>query len=264
MLHRISVIGAAKALGEAIDAAPDEVELVTIKPKDDLPQGTAAVAGATSKAPELLRLALEQARRNHVLLQLFAEAVDAREGMLTGSARRLEAHATRFAQALELDNAARLTLERGALLRDIGKIRIANDVLMKNSVLTYDEWILLQQHTHLGAQLLQELDFATDVIEIVRHHHESYDGDGYPSRLEGEAIPLLARAMKILDSYCAMTSPRHYRATHSTHEEAIAYLESERGKHFDPALVDVFIQHNIGEPWNGASTGETPATEPVS
>jgi len=189
---------------------------------------------------------LAAASAQETLLGLLADAIDCREGIPLGGSRRVCEHAGRFAKALGLSAEETLLLERGALLRDIGKLTISNDVLLKNSVLTYDEWILLQKHAALGAALLEERGFCAAVADMIRGHHECYDGTGYPDGIERDAIPRFARVMKILDVYCAMTSPRHYRKTHSTHEQAIEHLASERGKHFDPELIDVFINGDVG------------------
>ena len=95
--------------------------------------------------------------------------------------------------------------------------------------------------------LLGNSEALKDTAEVVLTHHECFDGTGYPRGLEGEEIPRLGRIMKIADVYCAMTSPRPYRAGHSTHEEALEHLQEERGKHFDPELVDVFIDAKVGK-----------------
>ena len=95
---------------------------------------------------------------------------------------------------------------------------------------------------------MEGLDGFQDTADIVRRHHECYDGDGYPDRLEGDAIPYLARVVKVIDVYCAMTSPRHYREGQASHDEALEHIKSEHGKHFDPELVDVFLKDDLGVP----------------
>jgi putative two-component system response regulator len=95
--------------------------------------------------------------------------------------------------------------------------------------------------------MVSNMSALSDTAPIIRTHHECFDGTGYPDGLEGERIPLLGRMMKILDVYCAMTSPRHYRKGHATHEQAVQHLKSERGKHFDPKLVDTFIEKEVGQ-----------------
>jgi response regulator RpfG family c-di-GMP phosphodiesterase len=188
------------------------------------------------------------AREREALLELLAEAIDCREGIPAGSAARLREHATRFAEAMGLAPEERLTLERAALLRAVGKLRLSNDVLLKKSLLNYDEWILLKQYPALGADLLAERGVCGDVLDAIRSHQECFDGTGYPAGIEGEDIPLLARMLRILVVYCAMTSPRHYRSTVTGHDEAIEYFLQERGKHYDDELVDVFIAHQVGQP----------------
>lgn len=184
------------------------------------------------------------------LLRLLAEAVDAREGHKTGSCARLSDHAVRMGQALDLSDDEIDALEWGALLHDIGKLRVSNDALMKKSVLSYDEWLDLQAHTTKGAELLRELGIGEQVLEIVEGHHECFDGDGYPHHKERDQIPLLARIMKICDVFTAMTSPRHYRPDVPSIDDALEYLKAERAKHFDPDLIDVFIEKEIGRPWS--------------
>ncbi|MBN2308054.1 MAG: HD domain-containing protein, partial [Candidatus Hydrogenedentes bacterium] len=152
-----------------------------------------------------------------------------------------------FGKALKLSADDQLLLERAALVRDVGKLKIPNRILLKDSVLTYDEWSMLRKHTRLGASLLEGTPALKDTADIVRRHHCCYDGTGYPDGLEGEQIPYLARVLKILDVYCAMTSPRHYREGSSTHKQALAHLRAERAKHFDPELVDVFIKSRVGK-----------------
>jgi HD-GYP domain-containing protein (c-di-GMP phosphodiesterase class II) len=181
------------------------------------------------------------------LLELLAEAIDCREAFLPGSSSRVREHATRLGKALKLSANDQLTFERAALVRDIGKLKIPNDVLLKDDVLTYDEWQLIHQHAAIGADLVASLDVLKDTEDVVRYHHECFDGTGYPAGLEGDAIPYLARAMKVIDVYCAMTSPRHYRKNQTTHAAAAQHLDNERGKHFDPEIVAAFVASDIGK-----------------
>lgn len=249
MLKRIVVVVEDKKLIKAAEkaaASHPDVVLVT-DPKDCV--GAVGVLGTASGAEDALALLASAAREHAVLFELLADAVDAREGHRVGSCRRLAEHAVRLGQAAGCSANELAALERGALLHDIGKILLSNDVLMKKSVLSYDEWIELQAHTTKGADLLRGLGFEAAVLDIVHYHHECFDGDGYPNHLEGEKIPLLARIMKICDVFTAMTSPRHYRPGVPSIEEGLAHLRDERGKHFDPALVDAFLEQEVGRPW---------------
>lgn len=248
MLKRIAVLDGNEELFEAAKKAADkeEVQVVKMEPGDDVPVATSAFMGGNS-ADAGLKAALALSNQQEKILNLLAEAIDCREGLMPGTSKRLQEHATRFAKALNLSIDDQLALERAALIRDIGKLRIPNDPLLKDGVLNYDEWMKLQCHPKYGHEIVQEYDVFKDTEEIVCCHHECYDGDGYPRGIEGDAIPHLARVMKILDVYCAMTSPRHYRKGYASHETAVEYLRSEQGKHFDPDLIDVFIDNNIGQ-----------------
>ena len=259
MLKRVAVVGdTQKLVGMLSKKASGDVDVVVLHSHEAIPAGTGAIAFVGKECPSSAAdLLLKMVALHEELLELLGLAIDAREQLPEGSARRARDHATRFAIALGLSADQRLALERGALIHGIGKLRIPNDVLLKKAVLSYEEWLLLQSHTTLGADLVREYDCLRDTEEIVRWHHCCYDGTGYPEALEGEAIPLLARVMKIIDVYCSMTSPRHYRKGYSSHEAAIEYLKSESGKHFDPVLVKVFIEAGVGVPL--APNGNEPA-----
>ena len=242
----VAVAGDAAAL-KAIEALGEGVIACSVAAGEAVPPAVAGVVSSAKQLEAAAQLALAAAREPESILELLAEAVDCREGIPAGSAARLREHATRFADAMGLSPEDRLALERAALLRAIGKIRLSNDILLKKSLLNYDEWILLKQYPALGADLLAEMGICADVLDAVRYHQECWDGTGYPEGIEGEAIPLLARMLRILVVYCAMTSPRHYRSTVTGHDAAIEYFVGERGKHYDAELVDVFIAHQVGQ-----------------
>lgn len=248
MLRRIGIAGDDAATRESLDklSGVGDCELVDLDGADGIPAGVTAIVNA-GNPPVAVEGAFQMARRSEELLYLLADAIDCREDKTPGSSHRLQQHATRFARALGLNNDERSALERASLVHDLGKLKIPNGVLLKVSGLTYDEWTLLQQHTTIGADMVREMDSFRDLEDIVRCHHECFDGDGYPNALEGGGIPYLARVMKIMDVYCAMTSPRIYREGHATHKEALAHLREEQGKHFDPDLTDAFIAGKIGK-----------------
>lgn len=245
MLKRIVVVGENSSVAETLTKeAQVRGILITSAEKEHAASGSAAVISGDVAA---LDIADAIGTERYQMLLLLSDAIDCREDMPAGSAQRLCEHMLRFGKALELSGDDLFTLERGALLRDIGKIRLTNDILLKKSVLDYDEWVTLKSHSRFGAELLHERQVAPDVIEMVEFHHECWDGVGYPDGLERKEIPYFARILKIADVYCAMTSFRHYRSGHASHEEAIEHLQHERGKHFDPELIDVFIQENVGQ-----------------
>ncbi|MBI4558004.1 MAG: HD domain-containing protein [Candidatus Hydrogenedentes bacterium] len=249
MLKRIAVVGKNTRLQKAAAEASrsKEVAVVRVDPREELPPATAVVIAGSSEISVAVEAALVLGERHEQLLLLLAEAIDCREAFMPGSSVRVQDLATSFARALGLNADDQLTLERGALVRDIGKLKIPNEILLKDALLTYDEWDTIRQHTNLGANLVLVTDVLKDTVDIVRYHHECFDGSGYPEGLEREKIPLPARIMKILDVYCAMTSPRHYRERTSSREQALAHLQDEVGKQFDPELVRVFVEASLGE-----------------
>lgn len=181
------------------------------------------------------------------MLLLLAEAIDSREELAAGSSLRVMEHAGRFGKALKLNAKDQRTLELGALLRDIGKIRVPNSVLLKYMILTHDEWVLIRKHTHLGGALVSKIPSLKDIEPIVRFHHECWDGTGYPDGLEGKKIPRLAHIVRIVDVFCAMTARRSYRKNIYSAGDALDHIKSESGKHFAPDLVKVFIDAKIGK-----------------
>jgi putative two-component system response regulator len=153
----------------------------------------------------------------------------------------MAAFATAFGVHLDLGDEALAALHRGGYLHDIGKVGVPDAVLMKPGPLTAEETLIMQRHTIVGDALCGELRLLSAVRPIVRHHHERWDGSGYPDRLKGDAIPLLAQITAVVDVYDALTSDRVYRAPVSS-AEACAELqrEADLGWH-RPDLVGEFV-----------------------
>lgn len=171
----------------------------------------------------------------------LANAIEAREQGMRGHCDRLAALALRLAGALGLERRGVETLRLGALLHDIGKIGVPDSVLLKAGPLNADELELMREHTVIGDDLLAPLDLLDDVRPIVRHHHERWDGAGYPDGLAEEAIPVGARILAVADSIDAMSAHRVYREP-LTEPQIVLELEQGRGKQWDPAVVDVALQ----------------------
>ncbi|MCX7747955.1 MAG: diguanylate cyclase [Clostridia bacterium] len=126
-------------------------------------------------------------------------------------------------------------------LHDMGKILVSSDIVRKNSTLTEEEYMLIKNHVNYGLNVLKDMELPEETIHGIRYHHECWDGSGYPGNLKGENIPIEARILKIADSYSAMIIKRVYRKTFSV-EEALKEMKKNKGKHFDPKLVDVFSE----------------------
>jgi HD-GYP domain-containing protein (c-di-GMP phosphodiesterase class II) len=132
------------------------------------------------------------------------------------------------------------TLEIAALFHDVGKLAIPDQLLAKTGPLTPEEYEQVKRHAEIGADLLSGLSFPGPVALLVRHHHENWDGTGYPDRRRGVDIPAGARALAIADCYDALTSDRPYRRAVS-HATAIAMMRERRGSMFDPVMIEVFL-----------------------
>ena len=134
-----------------------------------------------------------------------------------------------------------LHIRRGALLHDIGKMGVPDNILLKPEPLAEEEWIIMQKHPQYAYELLQPIDFLRLALDIPYYHHEKWDGTGYPHGLKGEDIPLTARLFAVVDVWDALRSDRPYRPAWSE-EEALAYIREQVGKHFDPQVVEAFLK----------------------
>ncbi len=132
-------------------------------------------------------------------------------------------------------------LRYGAILHDIGKIGVHDAILKKPDRLDEAEWARMREHPAIGARILAPVPRLSGASRIVRHHHERFDGTGYPAGIAGEAIPLGARILAVVDSYVAIIDPRVYKTARS-HEEAAMELAQNAGKQFDPRVVEAFLR----------------------
>jgi HD-GYP domain-containing protein (c-di-GMP phosphodiesterase class II) len=126
-------------------------------------------------------------------------------------------------------------------LHDIGKIGVLDSILTKPAALTAEEWVQIKAHPQRGAQILEPLTFLSDVIEIVKQHHEHFDGSGYPAGLQGEEILLGARIIHLADAYDAMICARSYRLVPFSKDMAILEIKDKSGSQFDPVVVAAFL-----------------------
>jgi HD-GYP domain-containing protein (c-di-GMP phosphodiesterase class II) len=169
----------------------------------------------------------------------FVRAIDARDPYTARHSEKVAAYAVELAQALGLPAPACERIRLGALLHDVGKLALERSVLQKVGPLSDDEWRQVRRHPGLSAHIIGGVAHFAAFLPAARHHHERYDGHGYPDGLAGTDIPLDARVLAVADSYDAMTSYRSYRAA-LPHAEAIRRLEAGAGSQFDPVCVEAF------------------------
>ncbi len=201
-----------------------------------------------TRQPAFERMLLEQ---NIQIAQVLGNAIAMRDHDTGAHNLRVALYSGLFGQALDLDPQLIRDLVVGAFLHDLGKIAIPDRVLLKAGSLTDEEWEIMRRHCELGERLLGQLPTFHSAIPVIRHHHERYDGTGYPDRLAGNDIPLIARAFAVVDVFDALVSVRPYKQAMPL-DKALGILEAGKGTHFDPNLVSVFImlgphfQHTFG------------------
>ena len=175
-------------------------------------------------------------------IETLAMAIDAKDQITHGHIRRVQRLAVGLAKVVGVNDEVQIrAIEAAALLHDMGKIAIPEFILNKPGKLTGNEFEIMKQHAHIGADILSSIQFPYPVVPIVRHHHESWDGSGYPTGLKGVAIPIGARILSVVDCFDALTSDRPYRPRLST-KEAVEILIQRRGTMYDPLIVDRFIE----------------------
>jgi putative two-component system response regulator len=174
-------------------------------------------------------------------VNVLANSIEGRDPYTHGHVERVAAYARLMAEALHWPGEQLRILVFGALLHDIGKIVVPDHVLKKAAPLTPEEWVLMKHHPLAGAKIIQGIHHLRSTLPYILHHHERWDGSGYPSGIAGRDIPIEGRLLAIVDVYDALTTARSYHPSRSQ-EEVIAYLRSLSGVHFDPDLTAVFIQ----------------------
>lgn len=192
--------------------------------------------------------AIENAKLHQSLKQAFhqtieglAYAIEAKDPYTLGHSRRVTEYSEKIARKMGLPEEEVEKVTRAAILHDIGKIGLRIESLNKKGSLTEEEWEVFRSHPRKGRTILEPIRFLRELIPVVYHHHERYDGKGYPEGKKGEEIPLGARILAVADSYDAMTSTRAYRQALSK-EEATRELEAHAGTQFDPAVVRAFLE----------------------
>ena len=173
-------------------------------------------------------------------IQTLRYTVEAKDIYTRGHSDRVAAYSVLIGKKLGLSDNDLKTLEIGGLFHDIGKIGVPDSIIQKDTKLTDDEYSQIKQHPNIGVHILSNATIFKDILPIVEHHHEKFDGTGYPSRLAGNDIPYFARITAVADSFDAMTSRRSYRDSLPM-DKVISEFERCRGTQFDPELDDLFL-----------------------
>jgi putative nucleotidyltransferase with HDIG domain len=182
---------------------------------------------------------------NQELLELMVKAIEARDPYTSGHSRRVAHYSKIIARALGLGSKQVDRVATAALLHDVGKIHeVFAPILRKPGKLTSDEWAIMQTHPAKSAELVSTVSHLRDLVSAVRHHHENWDGSGYPDGLSEEAIPLESRIIMFADTIDAMTSDRPYRAALGE-ADVRAELIRMKGRQFDPDICDALLSSTL-------------------
>ncbi len=202
---------------------------------------TYIVAGNIDKHLERVKNSESELRKNYDLsLDAWAKVLEFRDNETEGHSRRLVELSTQLARALNLSEEEITYIRRGALLHDIGKLAIPDNILLKPGPLDAGERKIMEEHPVIAKQMLVQVSFLQPSIDLVYSHHERWDGKGYPEGLMGEKIPLSARIFTIVDQWDALRSDRPYRKAWPV-EKVLAYIRDNVGVVYDPDLIEVFL-----------------------
>jgi putative nucleotidyltransferase with HDIG domain len=208
-------------------------------------------------------VSLEQANRllrerSTAAMESLSATVDARDSYTAGHSRRVQQLSLAIGRELALSQAELDLLGHAALFHDIGKLAIPDAILLKPASLTPDEWALMQRHAEEGARIIDRLGFLQDAVPAIRHHHERFDGTGYPDKLAAEEIPLGARIIHVADALDSMLTTRIYRAARPVNE-ALAEVKNKSGSQFCPRCVQALERILPLE----SIVGDLPVAEPA-
>jgi ribonuclease P protein subunit RPR2 len=188
-----------------------------------------------------LELVLESLQESYLAtMKSLAQVIEAKDRTTRGHLDRTRAYGLALARRIDESLLSTPSLGYGFFLHDLGKVGVPEHILCKEGPLSCEEWAVMRRHPVIGAEIVQPISFLRDAVGLIRHHHERFDGTGYPDRLRGDDIPLPARIFAVADSFDAMTSDRPYRGAIGI-ERAVVEIREGAGSQFDPEVVRVFV-----------------------
>jgi putative nucleotidyltransferase with HDIG domain len=208
---------------------------------DALSSQTAIAVDSGLLFENLQRSNIDLALAYNATIEGWSRALDLRDKETEGHSLRVTELTLKLARLMGMKDAQLIDVKRGALLHDIGKMGVPDAILLKPGPLTEEEWEIMRRHPQYAFELLSPIAYLRNALDIPYCHHEKWDGTGYPRGMKGDQIPLSARIFAVVDVWDALTSERPYRPAWST-SKALDYLRENSGSHFDPQVVNVFLE----------------------
>ena len=234
--------GKVQGVLEIFNRTPLNVDVEWLSFLDSLSWQTAIAVDNALLFENLQQLNLNLKSAYNATIEGWSRALDLRDKETEGHSLRVTDLTLKLANIMGTEEEMLIDLKRGALLHDIGKMGVPDNILLKTGPLTEAEWHIMRQHPQHAYELLAPISYLQNALDIPYCHHEKWDGTGYPRKLKDGEIPLAARIFAVVDVWDALTSDRPYRPAWST-EKAMAYIRENSGSHFDPKVVDVFMEH---------------------
>ena len=239
--------GEVKGVLEVFHRTPLPLNLEWLDFLETLAGQAAITIDQTQLFDDLQRANFELITAYDATIEGWARAMDLRDKETESHTRRVTELTIVLAKALGIKDSEILHIRRGALLHDIGKMGVPDNILLKEGELTNEEWDLMHRHPQFAYEMLRPIKYLRQSLDIPYCHHEKWDGTGYPRGLKGEQIPLAARIFAVIDVWDAVTIDRPYRKGW-TKKKALSYIKEQSGKHFEPEIVDVFLEMFGSEP----------------
>jgi PAS domain S-box-containing protein len=237
----LTIKGEIKGVLEIYHRSPLDADLEWLNFLETLAGQTAIAIDSAQLFDSLERSNLDLRLAYDATIEGWSRAMDLRDKETEGHAQRVTAMTLELARAMEINQHQIIHISRGALLHDMGKLGIPDNILLKSARLTDEEWEIMHKHPQFAYDMLSDIYYLKPALDIPYCHHEKWDGTGYPRGLKGEEIPLPARIFAIADVWDALTSDRPYRKAWSD-KQALDYILEQSGKHFDPRVVKAFLE----------------------